>query len=102
MRGTGRPQPPVAAPLQRLQPTTVLRVPDGFSFAAPVTITIHYSDDDIAGLDESTLRIVYWTGTAWAETADTCVPPSGYVRDLANNVLSVAACHLTEFAMVGE
>jgi len=76
--------------------------PDAFAFAAPVTITIHYSDDDVAGLDENTLRVLYWTGTAWADAADTCVPASPYVRDLANNVLSVAVCHLTEFAMIGQ
>jgi hypothetical protein len=75
---------------------------DGFAFAAPITLTVFYSDADVAGLDENTLTFFYWTGSGWADAAGTCTPSSPYVRDVANNVLSVAVCHLTEFAMVGE
>lgn len=74
----------------------------GFTFAEPATVTIHYSDDQIAGLDEASLRLYYWTGSGWADAANTCgPPPSNYVRDLAHNILSVQICHLSEWGMMG-
>jgi hypothetical protein len=30
-----------------------------FSFLRPVAVTIHYTDSDVAGLDESTLALFY-------------------------------------------
>jgi hypothetical protein len=73
----------------------------GFQFGKPVSITIRYSDNDIAGLDESTLRLDYWTGSVWEDARNTCTPLSQYVRDLAQNVLSVAICHPSEWSMGG-
>ena len=74
----------------------------GFSFEAPVTVTIHYSDRDVRVVsDESQLALMWWTGSGWEDAAQTCTPPSEYVRDLGNNVLSVAICHLSEFALLG-
>ena len=78
------------------------RTADGFAFAAPITITIRYSDADLGAIDESALQLIYWTGSGWADAADTCVPPSVYIRDLAGNVLTLEVCHLTEFDMVGQ
>jgi hypothetical protein len=73
----------------------------GFSFLEPVAITIRYSDGDVTGIDEDTLRLYYWTGSGWADAIDTCDPPSGYTRDPAGNVLGVSVCHLTEWGMIG-
>ena len=72
------------------------------SLQKPVTITVYYSDDDVAGLDESALQIVYWTGSAWDDVVNTCTPPSTYIRDLDANVISVVICHLTEFDLISE
>jgi hypothetical protein len=97
------PAQPLAVPaIQEQRPVAGGPGLDGFVFAVPITITIHYSDADVAWLDENSLQLLYWTGTGWADAADTCTPASPYVRDLANNVLSVAVCHLTEFAMIGQ
>jgi parallel beta-helix repeat protein len=71
------------------------------AFQTPVTITIHYSDADVVGLDESTLRLYHWTGSSWEDAADTCTPASTYVRDTAGNVLQVAICHLSRWGMGG-
>jgi parallel beta-helix repeat protein len=71
------------------------------AFQTPVTITIHYSDADVAGLDESTLSLYHWTGSSWEDAVDTCTPASTYIRDTAGNVLQVAICHLSRWGMGG-
>lgn len=73
----------------------------GFVFDRPVTITVNYSDADVRWLYEDTLKLYYWDGAAWADGAETCVPPSTYLRDPAQNVLQVAICHLTQWGMMG-
>jgi hypothetical protein len=76
----------------------------GFPFLVPVSITIYYSDEDVAHLtDESSLLLYYWdeaTGQ-WLDAATTCFPALPYIRDLAQNRLEAHICHLTEFGMVG-
>lgn len=74
----------------------------GFAFTAPISVTIAYSDDELAGVWEDNLALYYWNGTAWADAATTCSPTSTYVRDPANNQISVAVCHLSQFGLFGE
>jgi len=69
----------------------------GLVFSAPITITIHYSDPGIAGLEEETLELRYWNGDAWA--GDGIVPVA---RHLSLNRLVVSVTHLSEFALFGE
>ncbi len=73
----------------------------GFAFQLPVTITLHYSEADVAGLDEDHLTLSYWDGSQWADAATTCTPPSMYDRHPDQNWLTVPVCHLTEFALFG-
>jgi hypothetical protein len=73
----------------------------GFAFAKPVTITIHYSGQDVGGIDEDSLRLYYWTGSAWEDAVSTCTPASDYTRDPAQNMLSVPICHLSMWGMQG-
>jgi len=73
----------------------------GFVFARPLTVALTYSDSDVAAVKEAELVLYYWTGAAWADAAETCAPMSKYQRDLAANRLSVAICHLSEFALFG-
>ena len=74
----------------------------GFTFSTPVTITIHYSEDDVRVVtDENDLILNWWTGSAWQDAAETCSPASTYVRDTGNNVLSVPICHLSKFGLLG-
>ncbi len=68
----------------------------GFVFSQPVTITLHYSDADILGLDESKLKLDYWNGTTWVDAA--CGP---YDRHPAENWLAAPVCHLSRFALFG-
>ena len=74
---------------------------DGFTFGQPVTITIQYSDDDVIGLDESSLALFYRDEIGWHDAAQSCDPPSVYTRDLDENRISIAICHLSHFALFG-
>jgi uncharacterized repeat protein (TIGR01451 family) len=67
-----------------------------YAFLAPVDVTIHYSDQDVAGLDESALMLERWNGTAWEDAA--C---GAYDRHPDANWLSVPICHLSQFALLG-
>jgi hypothetical protein len=66
----------------------------GFIFNNPVTITIEYSDEDVAGLDENSLILYYWDGNAWVEAA--C---GAYEYHPAENWFSAPICHLSRFAL---
>lgn len=68
----------------------------GFTFNKPVTVTVNYTDAEIAGLDETELRLMTWDGTTWVEAA--CGPSE---RDLAANWLKTPICHLSNFAVAG-
>jgi uncharacterized repeat protein (TIGR01451 family) len=67
-----------------------------FAFTRPVTIAIHYSDDDVAGLIEEELALQYWNGEAWEDAAY-----GEYERHPAENWIAVTICHLTPFALLG-
>ena len=68
-----------------------------FTFLTPVTLTITYADEDVAGIGEGTLQLLYWDGSTWSADGITFVS-----RDTVNNSLTVTITHLTEFAMFGE
>lgn len=73
-----------------------------FVFTLPVSVSVEYSNSDVANIDdESTLILYYLNGATWVDAATTCTPPSTYQRDIANNVVGVEICHLTEFALFG-
>jgi len=70
----------------------------GFTFSVPVTVTLHYADADVAGLDENTLVLDYWneSTSAWEDAA--C---GLYDRHPGENWLAVPICHLSRFALFG-
>jgi YVTN family beta-propeller protein len=70
----------------------------GFTFSVPVTVTIHYTDTDVARMDEESLVLEYWnvSENAWEDVA--CGP---YDRHPDENWLSVPICHLSLFALFG-
>jgi hypothetical protein len=74
----------------------------GFAFQQPVSITIHYSEEDVASMDETTLRLNYWDGSAWVDAAGTCAPSLAYERHPEANWLAVPVCHASRFALFGE
>ena len=74
-----------------------------FSFLRPVAVTIHYTDSDVAGLDESTLVLYYWdtVTSTWKDVATTCSPASTYWRYPSHNKIVVGICHLSGFGFFG-
>ena len=68
-----------------------------FGFAARLTITLHYNDEDVAGLDEETLRLVSWAGTQWVDATY-----GAYERHPNQNWLSAPICHLSGFGLFGQ
>jgi multiple sugar transport system substrate-binding protein len=65
------------------------------TFSQPVTITLHYRDEDIIGMDENSLKLYNydWSLNAWVD-ADPC---GGYVRESDANMLQAAVCHFSDY-----
>jgi hypothetical protein len=63
------------------------------------TFTVHYTDTDVAGLDEDSLVLERWNEdtTAWEDAA--CGP---YDRHPDENWLAVPVCHLSRFGLFGK
>jgi hypothetical protein len=76
-------------------------------FDTPMTVTIHYSNNDVRVVsDESQLALWWWTGAGWEDAANTCDPPATSTfgltdRDPVNRVLSVPICRPGPFGLFG-
>jgi ABC-type glycerol-3-phosphate transport system substrate-binding protein len=68
------------------------------SFSQPVTITIHYRDSDVEGMDEAELKLYLydWSSNRWVDGE----PCGGYLRDPLNNILQAVVCHFSDYALV--
>jgi ABC-type glycerol-3-phosphate transport system substrate-binding protein len=67
------------------------------TFSEHVTITLHYRDSDVEGMDENELKLYQydWSLGTWVD-ADPC---DGYSRDTTNNVLQAFVCHFSDYAL---
>lgn len=72
-----------------------------FTFEKPISITIQYTDADIAGISETSLKLYYKSGESWIDAATSCTPTSTYQRRPDVNQVTVDVCHLTEFGLFG-
>lgn len=73
-----------------------------FTFAAPITVTLHYSHDDIGTVsNEAELALWVWTEEGWQDATTTCDSPTPYIRDIINNVLTLNICQTGRFALFG-
>jgi len=73
-----------------------------FTFDAPVTTTIYYSDKDVLTVsDEAQLALYKWTGGEWQDASRTCDPVTSYTRDPVGNVLIISICQTGTFALLG-
>lgn len=68
------------------------------TFSQPVTITLHYRDEDVIGMDEDSLMLYNydWSTNAWV-SANPC---GGYNRNPDNNILQAAVCHFSDYGMM--
>jgi ABC-type glycerol-3-phosphate transport system substrate-binding protein len=67
------------------------------TFGQEVTITLHYRDSDVEGMDENELKLYQfdWSRGTWVDAQ----PCGGYSRDLLNNVLQARVCHFSDYAL---
>jgi hypothetical protein len=73
------------------------RPQSGSILQEPLTLTLHYTDTDVALIDEDTLILNHWNGGEWEYAA--CGP---YDRHPDDNWLAVPICHLSSrFALFG-
>jgi hypothetical protein len=82
--------------------TLEARAGDGtpvLSFARPYTITLSYTDAELAArsLDEANLTLVRWDGAAWIEV----LPCGGCALEADANRVTVVLDDVGEFALVG-
>ena len=70
-----------------------------FSLLAPAALRMRYTDADVAGFDEATLRIWTLQSGMSVDAADTCSPASQYVRRPELNGIEVPICHLSPYAL---
>jgi hypothetical protein len=68
------------------------------TFSQPVTITIHYRDEDIIDMDENSLQFYNynWQTNSWV-AANPC---GGYQRNPDANILQAAVCHFSDYGMM--
>jgi len=72
-----------------------------FTFAQPITVTIHYAEAEAAGVFAPGLTLYLWDGNQWVDAATSCPAPRPYVRDIVQRTVSVSICHFTPFALLG-
>lgn len=64
------------------------------TFLKDITLTFSYTDEQIAGFNEDTLKIYYWDGTQWLILPSTV--------DKVNNKIAAITDHFTYFVIFGE
>ncbi len=93
-----------------------LSVPSGLAFAGHAfaltpdlsfeagtvaTLTIDYTDEDVQGIEENSLRLYRQMGGEWREIGDGSVPGESQTLDTANNVLTARLRRLSKFTTFG-
>jgi hypothetical protein len=74
---------------------------EGFVFNQPITLTLNYNEEEINN-SEQWLTLNLWDPehNQWVDAATTCDPESIYQRIPDIDQLSIAICHLSEFALL--
>jgi hypothetical protein len=67
-----------------------------------ITVTVEYSNYDFKTvIDEGSLIMRRWNGSAWGEAPLTCDPPSLYIYDYENNLITLSICQAGLYALFG-
>ena len=64
-------------------------------FDAPIMITLSYAQEDVAGMDERSLRIYRWNGAEWVPLANCSV-------DTSAHTVTCATDHFSTFSLFGQ
>ncbi|MCK5059619.1 MAG: dockerin type I repeat-containing protein [Candidatus Pacebacteria bacterium] len=65
------------------------------SFDKPITLTFHYTDSDISGIDESTLVAHRWNGSSWVSLDNNAV-------DTGLNTVIATTQQFSFFSLIGD
>ena len=65
------------------------------SFSVPYSITVYYTDEEIRGVNESTLGLYWYQNDGWEKESTSVV-------DTNNNHVTANLDHMTQFAVLGE
>ena len=90
----GAPSPSGQTPIITFSLTATVNGQPVTQFSGNVTVTITYTDDQIAGLDESSLKIYHWDGTQWVALSTTV--------NLSTNTLTATTTSFSDFAVMGQ
>lgn len=71
----------------------------GFTFETTVTVTIHYSDADVWGIDEKTIRLYRWVPPTWQVVGTRS--GEGQSLDTVHNTLTAWLRGLSHFGEMG-
>lgn len=69
----------------------------GIEFVTPITVTISYDPLLLNGVQENTLVVYYWDGTAWVTSGITIV-----ARDPVNHTIKFSISHLSHLAFFAQ
>lgn len=62
----------------------------------PLTLTLEYDPQQIAGMKTNSLQLYHWNGTAWTDTGVTLLQPA------SNGRIVFSVDYLAEFVLIGE
>ena len=66
-----------------------------YSFDKPIDLTFNYIDDDISGINESTLIVYRWNGSEWVVLSDSVV-------DTSLNKITATSQQFSYFSLLGD
>ncbi len=92
------PPPAGKSPIGKVYDIRFFRFRDGSplsTFAKPLTFGFFYTDEEVSGIAESTLKPFRWDGSQWQVLAGSTVFP-------AENRVSVDVSQLSNFALMGD
>jgi len=70
--------------------------PEGTQFAPPISVTITYTDEEVAGVDEATLRVFQYNGVSGVYDIEVTTITG---RNLENNTITFSVDHFSSFGL---
>lgn len=71
-----------------------------FTFARPISITVHYRDSDVRVVKEGSLRLGTVNNGLWSNVTDTCSPPTTTSVDSSGRLMQTEGCGIGRFALL--
>ncbi len=74
-----------------------------YTLPTPGTLTIQYTDEEVQGLDESTLRLFYWdeAQSAWVDPSLACGAHPAQAVNASQNTFTAGLCSAGRYALFG-